>query len=170
MKNRKAIFPGSFDPFTFGHVDIVNSGLKLFETIIIAVGRNKTKKYMFDLNQRTRFIKSIFNNEKRIVVKTYESLTVEFADKEKATHIIRGVRNSIDFEYETTIALANYQLNKKISTIFLHTKKEHLAISSSIVRELILNKGFLNGRLDTFIPQNIINTLLEKENNKKRNQ
>ena len=156
MKVNKAIFPGSFDPITFGHIDIIKSGLTLFEKIIIAVGSNEQKKNMFTLSQRKKFIKAIFRKDKRIIVKDYKNLTVEFCEEEGVNHIIRGVRNNIDFEYEKKIALTNHQLNPNIETVFFSGKKEHDFISSTIVREIVNCKSGRKSDLQSFIPQEII--------------
>jgi pantetheine-phosphate adenylyltransferase len=160
MKHKTAIFPGSFDPLTFGHIDIINSALKLFETLIIAVGVNEKKQYMFTVEKRKQFIKCVFKNESRIIVKKYQGLTIDFCEKEKVGHIIRGVRNSSDFEYEQTICLANYELNQNTQTIFLPAKKEHLFISSSLVREIITNNGHLNKKINAFLPKEIVSQIL----------
>ena len=157
MKHNKAIFPGSFDPITLGHIDLIESSLELFEQIIIGVGINKEKKYMFNIKDRKHFIELLFKNEKRITVKEYEGLTTDFCKQEKVTHIIRGIRNSIDLEYEKVIALTNYQLNKKIHTIFLLAKNKHNFISSSVVRDVILHKG----NLKPFLPKKVIHEILK---------
>ncbi len=156
MKNKKAIFPGSFDPITLGHIDIINQGLELFENIIIGIGINESKKHMFNIDDRKDFITSIFKNNKRVLIKKYSGLTVDFCQKEKAHYIIRGIRNTADLEYEQTISLANHQLNKNVNTIFLSTKKEHTFISSTIVREIILNQEDLTQNLKHFVPTSVI--------------
>jgi len=159
MKNEKAVFPGSFDPITLGHVDIIHQGLKLFKTIVIGIGVNEAKHHMFHIDHRKDFINSIFKNNKRIVIKKYSGLTVEFCQKEKADYIIRGIRNTIDLEYEKTISLANHELNKNVNTIFFPAKKEHIFISSTIVREIILNKVDLMQNLKYFVPTTIISKI-----------
>tara|TARA_Y100000994_G_scaffold246831_1_gene250916 strand:+ start:1976 stop:2470 length:495 start_codon:yes stop_codon:yes gene_type:complete len=162
MKNKKAVFPGSFDPITLGHVDIIHQGLELFETIIIGVGFNQTKDYMFDIDQRKDFITSLFEKNKRIVIKKYSGLTVDFCQQEKANYIIRGIRNTIDLEYEKTISLANNHLNEDVNTIFLPSKKEHIFISSTIVREIILQQGEFMKNLKHFIPTTIIKKIQQQ--------
>ena len=155
MKNNTAIFPGSFDPLTLGHIDIIQNSLKIFPNIIIAIGINDKKNYMYNLKQRKEFIQSFFQNENRIIIKEYNMLTVNFCKKHKANHIIRGVRNTEDFEYEKTLALANEELDNSIKTIFIPASKKHIFISSSIVREIIIHKGNLN----SFLPSQIISQI-----------
>ena len=158
MKYNKAIFPGSFDPITLGHIDLIESSLTLFDQIIIGVGINKEKKYMFNIKDRKHFIELVFKNEKRIIVKEYQGLTTDFCKQEKVTHIIRGIRNNIDLEYEKTIAFTNSRLNKKIKTIFLLATNKYHFISSSVVRDIILSKG----HLDSFLPKEVIDEILNK--------
>jgi pantetheine-phosphate adenylyltransferase len=133
--NNVAIFPGSFDPFTIGHYDIVMRALGLFDNIIIGIGRNYNKQSTFTIDERIEQIQKTFAHEPRILVTSYEGLTIDFAKSNHATHIIRGVRNIIDFEYERNIADANRQLCG-IETILLYTSPEYAHISSSLVREL----------------------------------
>ena len=115
---RKAIFPGSFDPITLGHEDIINRALPLFDEIVIAIGINADKKYMFSLEDRKRFIKETFKNEPKISVITYEGLTIDLCQKINANFILRGLRNPADFEFEKAIAHTNRRLSK-IETVFL---------------------------------------------------
>ncbi|MDA7731155.1 pantetheine-phosphate adenylyltransferase [Flavobacteriaceae bacterium] len=137
---RKAIFPGSFDPFTLGHLDILKRSLLLFDEITVGVGKNINKKTMFTENQRISFIKDCFKNEPKIKVESYEGLTINFCKKIGANFIVRGIRNNGDFEFEKAIARTNRKLSK-IETVFLLTSAKTSFISSTIVRELITNKG-----------------------------
>ena len=137
---KRAIFPGSFDPITVGHVDIINRGLGIFDEIIIAIGINADKKYMFSSDQRKAFIESTFKNSARVKVMTYEGLTVSFCEKVKADFILRGLRNPADFEFEKAIAHTN-QLLSGIETVFLLTEAKTAFISSSIVRDVMRNDG-----------------------------
>lgn len=132
---RIAIFPGSFDPFTIGHYDIVMRALNLFDEIIIGIGRNYTKRDTFPLEERLAAIAKTFNNEPRIKVIAYDGLTVDFAAEQQAQFILRGVRSTLDFEYERNIAEANKQLSG-IETILLYTRPEYAHISSTLVRDL----------------------------------
>ncbi len=137
---KKAIFPGSFDPITLGHVDIIYRGLELFDEIIIAVGVNADKKYLFSLDERRAFIAHLFAGQAKIKVISYEGLTADLCKKEGAQYILRGLRNTTDFEFEKAIAQANAKL-QNIENILLFSKPEHAYISSSIVRDVMRNQG-----------------------------
>ena len=147
---KRAIFPGSFDPFTIGHLDIVERGVKIFDEIVVGIGINSEKKYMFSLEQRLAFIEACFEHESRVRVATYKGLTVDFCREIEADFILRGVRNNGDFEFEKAIARTNRHMSE-IETVFLLTSAETSYISSSIVREIIHN----NGDYSSFIPPQI---------------
>ena len=135
-----AVFPGSFDPITLGHLDILERSIPLFDEIIIGVGTNSEKKYMFSLKKRMDFIEETFSNYNKISVSQYEGLTIDFCKKIQADFIIRGLRNPADFEFEKAIAHTNRKLSR-IETVFMLTAAKTSFISSSIVREIISNKG-----------------------------
>ena len=135
-----AVFPGSFDPITLGHVDIINRALPLFDTIIIAIGSNAVKNHMWSLEQRKATIESLFENNDAIKVATYQGLTASFCKNQGAQFILRGLRNSTDFEYEQTIAQANDKING-IDSVFIISSPEYGFISSSIVRDIARNGG-----------------------------
>jgi pantetheine-phosphate adenylyltransferase len=137
---RRAVFPGSFDPITLGHFDIIQRGVTLFDEIIVAIGINADKKYMFNLEQRKKFIEDAFAHEPKVKVITYEGLTIELCEKVEAEFILRGLRNPADFEFEKAIAHTNRKLSK-IETVFLLTAAKTSYISSSIVRDVIRNGG-----------------------------
>lgn len=137
---KRAIFPGSFDPITLGHYDIINRGVKLFDELIIAIGVNADKKYMFSLEQRKQFIEQSFKDNPKIKVVTYKGLTVDFCQKHDVDFILRGLRNPADFEFEKAIAHTNRDL-APIETVFLLTAARTSYISSSIVRDVIRNNG-----------------------------
>ena len=137
---KKAIFPGSFDPVTLGHLDIIERGVKLFDELIIAIGVNADKKYMFSLEERKKFIEDSFKDEPKIKVVTYKGLTVDFCLKNNVDFILRGLRNPADFEFEKAIAHTNRDL-APIETVFLLTAAKTSYISSSIVRDVIRNDG-----------------------------
>jgi len=137
---KKAIFPGSFDPVTLGHFDIIKRGISLFDEVIVAIGINAEKKYMFPLEQRKIFIEEAFKNEPKVRVISYHGLTIDLCKKEKAEFILRGLRNPADFEFEKAIAHTNRKLSK-IETVFLLTAANTSFISSSIVRDVIRNGG-----------------------------
>lgn len=137
---RRAIFPGSFDPLTLGHYDIIKRGITLFDELYIAIGINADKKYMFSLEERKRFIEEAFKNEPKIKVVTYKGLTIDFCKEINANFILRGLRNPGDFEFEKAIAHTNRHLSE-IETVFLLTSSGKSYISSSIVRDVIRNGG-----------------------------
>lgn len=141
MNEKIAVFPGSFDPITKGHVNIVKRALPLFDKIIIALGNNTTKKYAFSYEQREGWIKDIFKKYPNIEVTAYEGLTVNFAGKVNAKYLVRGIRNSSDFEYEKTIAQLNKSMTADLETICIISDPELSHISSTIVKEIILNGG-----------------------------
>jgi pantetheine-phosphate adenylyltransferase len=137
---KRAVFPGSFDPITLGHYDIIERGLGLFDEVIIAIGINADKKYMFSLEDRKRFIEEAFGKDQKIKVMTYSGLTIDFCKEQNATFILRGLRNPADFEFEKAIAHTNRKLSE-IETVFLLTSSGKSYISSSIVRDVIRNNG-----------------------------
>lgn len=141
---KRAIFPGSFDPLTLGHHDIILRGITLFDELIIAIGINAEKKYMFSLEQRMQFISKAFEAQPKIKVLTYEGLTVDFCRKVGANFILRGLRNPADFEFEKAIAHTNRSLSE-IETVFLLTSSGKSFISSSIVRDVIRHGGDYKG-------------------------
>jgi len=137
---KKAIFPGSFDPITLGHVDIINRGVTLFDEIIIAIGENSSKDYMFSIDERVAFIKSAFKDNPKISVMNYSGLTIDFCKEIGVDFIVRGLRNPADFEFEKAIAHTNRHLST-LETVFLLTSSQTSFISSSIVREIIRYEG-----------------------------
>jgi pantetheine-phosphate adenylyltransferase len=137
---KKAVFPGSFDPITLGHVDIINRGLPLFDEIILAIGVNADKKYMFSLEERVHFLEKTFEHESKIKVMTYEGMTVDFCKKQEADFILRGLRNTTDFEFEKFIGQTNYKMTG-VETVFLITSSGKSHISSTVVRDVIRNGG-----------------------------
>jgi pantetheine-phosphate adenylyltransferase len=137
---RKAVFPGSFDPITLGHVDIIERALPLFDEIIIAIGVNAAKNYMWNLEERIAKIKDVFKDNSKIKVTSYQGLTADFCKREYAQYILRGLRNTADFTYEQPIAQANEKVNG-VDSVFLICSPEYSHISSSIVRDIARNGG-----------------------------
>lgn len=137
---KRFVFPGSFDPITLGHQDIILRALPLCDELIIAVGENSEKKYLFSLEERMAFISKIHAHDPKIKVESFQGLTINFCEKVNATALVRGLRNPADFEFEKSIAQMNRRLSG-IETLFLLTAADYSYISSSIVREIILHQG-----------------------------
>ncbi len=148
---KRAVFPGSFDPLTLGHKDIIDRALPLFDEIIIAIGTNSSKKYMFTLEQRIAFIKKTYKGVEKIKVDTYQGLTIDYCKKVNSDYILRGLRNPADFEFEKAIAHTNRKMSK-IETVFLLTSADTSYISSSIVRDILRNKGDVS----LFVPKAVL--------------
>lgn len=136
-----AVFPGSFDPFTIAHLDLVERALSLFDKVIIAIGVNSSKSGMMSIESRTQGIRDIFKNESRVEVQSFTGLTVHFCIKNNASYILRGLRNTNDLEFENIIAQNNLQLAPQIETFFLLSRNTMSHISSTIVRDIWRNKG-----------------------------
>lgn len=138
---RIAVFPGSFDPITTGHVNLVKRAIPLFDKIIIAIGINSVKKYLYPLEERMEHLEVVFAKEDKVVVDTYEGLTAHYCKKVKARFLIRGLRNASDFDYEKTISQLNNIVGEGIETVFLISAPNYSHISSTIVREILKGKG-----------------------------
>ena len=147
-----AVFPGSFDPFTVGHENIVLRGLGIFDKIIIAIGIHSTKQPLLKIESRVEMVNQIFSTNDRVNADSFEGLTVDYCRKVKATHMLRGIRTSADFEYERAIAQINKKMLPTVESIFLLTTPEHTPINSTIIRDIIRNGGdaslFLPGGMD----------------------
>ena len=148
---RKAVFPGSFDPITIGHESIIRRSSSLFDEMTIAIGVNANKKYMFGLEQRKDWIKKTFSDLSNIKVADYTGLTVDFCREIDASYIIRGIRTAADFDFEKNISQMNKKLNPNIETILFLANPEYSMISSSIIRDIIINKGIA----DQFLPDGV---------------
>lgn len=151
MKNKIGIFPGSFDPITSGHRHIIVKASQLVDVLIVGIGDNSSKKSFYSVEKREEWVKNTFENYDNILVKKYSGLTINFAEKENAEFIFRGLRSSLDYEYEKQIAETNSVMNKEIETIFLQSDKKYGMISSSIVRDIIKN----NGNIKNFVPKEV---------------
>lgn len=152
--SKVAIFPGSFDPFTKGHKDIVIRGLHLFDEVIVAIGFNSKKTRYFDMDLIVEHVNELFRDNKRVKVIVYDELTAELAKKHEAKFLLRGLRNTTDFEYENTIAQVNTNLNTELDTVFLITSPQFAYVSSSVIREV---HGY-GGDISEYLPY----TLIEK--------
>ena len=152
---KRAVFPGSFDPITIGHQSVIERALPLFDEIIIAIGVNSTKKSMFDIEKRIAWIIKSFNNNPKIIVKSYSGLTIDFCNEQNADYILRGLRTAADFEFERGIGQVNKLMDSNIETIFMLTSTAHTPISSSIVRDVVKHKGDIS----KLVPKCIINDI-----------
>ena len=145
---RIAVFPGSFDPITLGHEDVVRRAAPLFDQIIVAVGINSSKKSRFSNEERLAMLEAVFADLPSVKVQSFSGLTADFCKEVEAGWLLRGVRNSSDFEYECTIAQMTKKLSTNLETIVLFTKEEYSSISSTVVREIIAN----GGDVSSFVP------------------
>ena len=150
-----ALFPGSFDPVTKAHVDILKRALPLFDKVVIGIGLNSTKAAYLTLEKRKEMLRAVFANEPKVEVQTYEGLTVEFCKKIQSNYMIRGIRTVSDFEYEKAIAQMNHALEPEIESIFIVSKPGYSSISSTIVRDIMRN----NGDVKQFIPKEAFDLL-----------
>lgn len=148
---KRAVFPGTFDPFTIGHYTIVSRAMDLFDEIVIAIGANATKNAMFPMEKRMQWIQDCFVEHPKVKVKNYSGLTVDFCQQIGANYILRGLRSSADFNYERAIAQMNHSIKGSIETVFIISLPEHSAISSTILRDILRN----NGNIEAFIPPQI---------------
>ncbi len=155
---RIGIYPGSFDPVTFGHLDIILRSSKMFDLLIIAVLNNSVKKPLFSADERVDLIRQVIKNMRNISVESFDGLLIDFATKRKASTIVRGLRAVSDFEYELQIAQTNHKMNPEIDTVFLTTSLEYSYLSSSIVREI----ASYNGDISNFVPREIIPSIYAK--------
>lgn len=148
---RICLFPGTFDPITKGHVDVIQRSVSLFDKLVIGIGTNSSKAPMFSVEQRCNWIREIFKNEPRIEVTGYEGLTINYCKEIGAEYILRGIRYIADFEYEKAIADMNRMLEPSIETIFLTCSPQYSTISSTLVRDVIRN----NGNVSLFVPDEV---------------
>ena len=148
---KKAVFPGSFDPITLGHCEIIEKACEIFDEVIVSVGNNSDKNYRFSIDQRLKFISDEFINNSKVYVEKYQGLTVDFCKNKNIKHIVRGLRNPADFEFEKKIALFNNSL-ENVETIFFLTSPNNAFISSSMVREIMDN----GGNFKKFVPNSVL--------------
>ncbi|MDE1192868.1 MAG: pantetheine-phosphate adenylyltransferase [Arachidicoccus sp.] len=158
---RIALFPGTFDPITLGHVDIVNRSLNLFDKVVIGIGSNVNKVPMYSDEQRLHWIKEIYKNDSRVEASIYEGLTINFCKEIGAKYILRGIRFVSDFEYEKTIADMNRSLDDSIETIFLTCLPQYSSVASTLVRDVIRN----GGDASTFLPGIVRESIYDKQKN-----
>lgn len=154
------VYPGSFDPFTLGHKDIVERAAKFCDKLFIAVSENINKKHLFTLDERVEMIKEVFAENSNIVVESFSGLLVDYMQSRNAQYIIRGLRAVSDFEYEFQMAFANRNINNSVETIFMVPGSQYLFLSSTIVRDIACNKGDVSN----LVPEPVYKKLMEKYN------
>jgi len=152
---RICLFPGTFDPVTLGHVDIIDRALPLFDKIIVGIGINAAKTPMFSAEQRMAWVQEIYKNDNRVESVVYEGLTIQYCKKVGARFILRGIRYVSDFEYEKTIADANRTLDRNIETVFLTGEPKYTSVASTIVRDIIKNGGDASPFLPEVVHQSL---------------
>ena len=155
MKKRRAIYPGSFDPVTFGHLDLIKRAKSIFEEILVVIAVNPQKQTLFSLEERVALMKRAVKSMADIYVESFDGLTVEYARAKKAGAIIRGLRATSDFDYEFQMALTNRKLSTKIDTIFLMPSENHFYISSRLIKEIASHHGDISNYVPNFVAQNI---------------
>lgn len=153
-----AIYPGTFDPFTFGHLSLVQRGLKIFDNVIIAIGNNSAKKYMFDINERLALVRGAVEGIDNVEVESFDTLLVDYARERGVSTVIRGLRAVSDFEYELQMALMNRKLSRSMETVFLMPALRYIFLSSTIVKEA----ASFGGDISDLVPPNIEKALREK--------
>lgn len=158
IDNRICVYPGSFDPVTNGHMDIIYRASKICDKLIVAVGNNESKKPVFSINERIELLKCALNGNEKIIIDSFSGLLINYVAEQNATTIIKGLRAVSDFEYEFQMALLNKNLNPNIETLFMMTNINYSYLSSSAVKELAKNGGSIDG----LVPDCIKNTILEK--------
>jgi pantetheine-phosphate adenylyltransferase len=160
MPRKIAVYPGSFDPITYGHLDIINRGLRIFDSVIVAVASNATKNSLFTIEERVALIKRVLDGNDRVKVDTFEGLLIDYVRAQQATVIIRGLRAVSDFEYEFQIAQMNRSISQEVETLFMMTSVPYSYLSSSIVKEV----SSLNGPVDSLVPAVVKQALDRKYN------
>ena len=164
MSDKISIYPGTFDPITYGHIDVVNRAARLFGTVIVLVARNTSKAPLFTADERITMMRDIFRNNRKVSIDGFEHLLVDYARKKKASVIIRGLRAVSDFEYEFQMALTNRKLDPRIDTVFLMPDERYTYLNSSIVREI----ARVGGNISDFVPPKVRRLVQAKMKQNKR--
>lgn len=157
-----AIYPGSFDPLTNGHIHLVQRALQLFDRVTVAIAQNSSKPKVFDLQERISMLKKVFEKEARVQVESFEGLLVDFVSRFPDSVVIRGIRTNQDFEYELSLAQANKHLNPDFETIFMMTDPQFSFLSSSMIREIVSLGGSTRGMLPDFIEKRLLEVFRER--------
>jgi len=155
MSKKIAVFPGSFDPITLGHIDLVERSIHLFDEIVVAIGVNSSKKGLYSLEKRLEWLEEVFSKYDNVRIGHFEGLTINFCKEQKANYLLRGLRNASDFDYEKTISQLNNIIGKGLETVFLISQPEYSHISSTIVREIIKGGGDVSSFVPEFIAEEI---------------
>lgn len=155
---KKAIYPGTFDPITLGHINIIERGLRIFDIIIVAVARREEKNPLFTVEERVELIRDVFSENERVVVKPFDGLLVDFARKEGARIILRGLRTVADFEYEMQMSLANKKMNPEMETVFMMTEGVYSYYSSTLIKEI----ASLGGCVKDMVPEKVEKAMISK--------
>ena len=158
MKGKVAVYPGSFDPITFGHLDILHRGLELFDKVIVAIANNIEKKALFTVEERKELIRGSINKEDNVVIDSFEGLLVDYVKQVDAPFVIRGLRAMSDFEYEFQMASMNRNLNSEMDTLFMMTSKDYFFVSSRTIKEV----AAFNGSVAVFVPEVVERSVKEK--------
>lgn len=158
MKKRIAVYPGTFDPITNGHMDVIERGLKLFDGLIVAIAESQTKEPLFTVDERIRMAKDAVRRYKNVKVESFDCLLIDYMREKKANIVLRGLRVISDFEYEFQMALTNRKLAPDIETVFMMTAGDYSYLSSRFIKEI----ARLGGRFDCFVPPNVVKMLKEK--------
>lgn len=162
-KGQAAIYPGSFDPVTYGHLDVIQRATRIFSNVIVAVANNTTKKALFTIDERVALLKQVTKGMKGVVVESFDTLVIEYARQKKVNVLIRGLRMTSDFEYEFQIALTNRRLEENIETVFLMPSEHHSFVSSSLLKEVVS----LGADISSFVPKPVEAVLKKRLRNVK---
>lgn len=159
---RFAIYPGSFDPLTKGHINLIERALKIFEKVTVAIAQNTSKPKVFSVEERVAMIRQVFDDQPQVEVEAFEGLLVDYVANKNEYTVIRGIRTNVDFEYELSLAQANKYLNQEFETIFMTTDQEYSFLSSSMIREIVSLGGSTQGLVPEFIEKKLFTRLQEQ--------
>ena len=161
MMKQRAIYPGSFDPVTFGHLDLIQRALSLFDEVLVVIAVNTDKSNLFSIEERIEMMRRALKGVKRVKVESFKGLTVDFAKKNKANVLIRGLRAISDFDYEFQMALTNRKLARKIDTVFLMPSESYFYVSSRLIKEIASHQGDISSYVPAFVRDKVLSKLSE---------